>query len=282
MSEHITDTSFQCGDGAALVAYLYDECEPRTRDAIAAHVSTCPACAAEIEALGATRRMLPAWAPPEAPLGFQVRGTEASTNVLRPPRWWQRPLPAWAQAVAAVAIFAAGLSAGRVREANGPSESRVTSAPAAAVDAPPASAQAGSETTLPARLAATAAVSHDDLARLERELRTELARIEQAQRAERSEMVRAADALPASTDEAVTLERVEALIQQSERRQRGELIQGMAQVLSDVENQQLRYLAPIQRTVEGLSREAVTNRSSVAALANVVSIQRGFRPVGGR
>jgi hypothetical protein len=280
MSEHITDTSFQCADGAALVAYLYDECEPRTRDAIAAHVSTCPACAAEIEALGATRRMFPAWSPPEAPLGFQVRGTEASANVLRPARWWQRPLPAWAQAVAAVAIFAAGLSAGRVREANGASESRVTSAPAAAVDAPPASPQAGSATTLPTRLEAAAAVSRDDLARLERELRAELSRIEQ--RAERSQIVRAADAQPASTGESVTLERVEALIQQSERRQRGELIQGMAQVLGDVENQQLRHLAPIQRTVEGLSREAVTNRSSVAALANVVSIQRGFRPVGGR
>ena len=41
---------FQCGDNAALVGYLYDECEPDERAAIAAHVAICAACTAELAA----------------------------------------------------------------------------------------------------------------------------------------------------------------------------------------------------------------------------------------
>ena len=286
MSDNFTDPPFQCGDRAALVSYLYDECDPQERETIAAHLAGCLACAEEIEALGATRRMLPAWTPPAAPLGFQITGSEAPAAVLRPSRWWQRPLPAWAQAAAAAAIFAAGLAAGGARQAQPRADAERPESLAAPVTsgarsaAPPPSASPASSNQLAPD---TAAVSRGDLARLERDLRAELARIEQAQRAG-SDLLRASSGRAGrpAPEAAVTLERVEALIQESERRQRGELIEGMAQVLSDVENRQARYLVPIQRTVEGLSREAATNRSSVAALANVVSIQSGFRPVGGR
>ena len=43
------------------------------------------------------------------PLGFQLTRTESESpaNVLHPPAWWRKPLPAWAQAAAAVVIFAA-------------------------------------------------------------------------------------------------------------------------------------------------------------------------------
>ena len=64
--------TFQCGDPGALVAYLYDECEPGERELIAAHVTRCAACASEIDTLGATRRTLAAWTPPEMALGFQI------------------------------------------------------------------------------------------------------------------------------------------------------------------------------------------------------------------
>ena len=286
MSDNFTHTPFQCGDRAALVSYLYDECGPEEREIIAAHLSGCLACAEEIGALGATRRMLPAWTPPAAPLGFQITGSDAPAAVVRPSVWWQRPLPAWAQAAAAAAIFAAGLAAGGAREAQVPAAAarpENVAAPVTATtrsEAPQPSANPASSDRLATE---TPAVSRDDLARLERDLRAELARIEQAQRAG-SDLVRASSGRAGgpAPEGVATLERVEALIQESERRQRGELIEGMAQVLSDVENRQARYLVPIQRTVEGLSREAATNRSSVAALANVVSIQSGFRPVGGR
>jgi hypothetical protein len=121
-----------------------------------------------------------------------------------------------------------------------------------------------------------------DLARLEQDLRAELARIEQSGRADAAAARVAARRPDAASPEGVTMERVQALIEESERRQRAELIRGMGQVLVDVETQRRRDLAPMQRTVAGLGREAVTNRSSVAALVNAVSAQGGFRPVGGR
>ena len=59
----MTET-FQCGNNAALVGYLYDDCEAHERTAIAAHVTVCAACAAELAALrstrGPARRMEPA------------------------------------------------------------------------------------------------------------------------------------------------------------------------------------------------------------------------------
>ena len=33
--------TFECGDKNALVAYLYEECEPELRDAISAHLTLC-------------------------------------------------------------------------------------------------------------------------------------------------------------------------------------------------------------------------------------------------
>jgi hypothetical protein len=116
--------NFQCGDQAALVGYLYDDCEPLERDAIAAHVISCAACAEELAMLSATRRQLASWTPPEARLGFRITAADADSNVvaMRPAgdggtrgAWWRQPLPAWAQLAAAVVIFAAGVSLGAAR-----------------------------------------------------------------------------------------------------------------------------------------------------------------------
>jgi anti-sigma factor RsiW len=116
--------NFQCGDQAALVGYLYDDCEPLERDAIAAHVISCAACAEELAMLSATRRQLASWTPPEARLGFRITAADADSNVvaMRPAgdggtrgAWWRQPLPAWAQLAAAAAIFAIGLSVGSTR-----------------------------------------------------------------------------------------------------------------------------------------------------------------------
>ena len=122
---------FRCGDSAALVGYLYDDCEPGERDAIAAHVLGCRTCAEELEALAGTREQLSAWTPPDALLGFRITrdrvGMTADTGssgsglagpaVVTPiaSRWWQRPMPAWAQLAAALVIFASGLAVGGVR-----------------------------------------------------------------------------------------------------------------------------------------------------------------------
>jgi hypothetical protein len=135
------------------VSYLYDECEPAERARIAAHLGGCGACAAEMAALGATRQHLAEWAPPDIALGFQItrpldsaRGTPVDTpaeaRVLTSAKWWNRPMPAWAQAAAAAVIFASGLAVGMSRSGDvTPESDRATTAtlqPAAAFTAAPA------------------------------------------------------------------------------------------------------------------------------------------------
>jgi hypothetical protein len=135
----MTET-FRCGDESALVAFLYDECEPAERETIAAHVASCLRCTSELDSLSATRRHLSLWAPPDARLGFRITseqvnadrvnntvvdargafGAAASEGTANASPWWRRPLPAWAQAAAAAAIFAAGLGVGTARTAPAP------------------------------------------------------------------------------------------------------------------------------------------------------------------
>jgi anti-sigma factor RsiW len=145
---------FHCGNHETLVSYLYDECEAAERDEIAAHLAQCASCAEEVASLRDTRAHLAAWTPPALPLGFQITRAEETppATVLRPAAWWRQPLPAWAQAAAAVAIFAAGLSAGTARS---------TPRPAAVTAAVPAARP----------VAAATSVSRDDLVRLEQRLR---------------------------------------------------------------------------------------------------------------
>ena len=108
-----------CGNHEALIAYLYDECEPPERESIAAHVALCASCAEEIQSLRDTRAHLGAWSPPSMALGFQITRTEAdqpATSVAAAAAaWWRQPLPAWAQVAAAVVIFAAGMGVSAVR-----------------------------------------------------------------------------------------------------------------------------------------------------------------------
>jgi hypothetical protein len=233
--------NFQCGDNAALVGYLYEECDAAERQAIEAHLAVCGACAAEAAALQSTRLQLTSWTPPEADLGFQVvrpqpagLSPQLEAPVLRTDGWWKQPLPAWAQAAAAVLIFGAGLWLGLMRATDAqPSDAPATQA-AAATPSPPASALAVTP-------AAAASVSAEDLAALERRLRREMAQL------------RTTAALPA--DERL-LTQVRALIEESEQRQQRELALGMTRVMRDVETQRHVDLAQIQggfRQIEGVT-----------------------------
>lgn len=139
----MNDINNPCPSHESLVTYLYDECEPAERMSIAAHVSICTLCTDEIHALSDTRAHLASWSPPALPLGFQLTRTETEqpSNVLRPDwlasrsskstGWWRQPLPAWAQAAAAIVIFAAGMSAGTFRST--PADNRVAASTAPTV-----------------------------------------------------------------------------------------------------------------------------------------------------
>ena len=89
--------TFECGDKNALVAYLYEECEPELRDVISGHLTRCDSCSSEIDGLGWTSQ----------PSG----GLDASHAGARIPA---APAPS-GSAVAVVACAAPRLGAGRGR-----------------------------------------------------------------------------------------------------------------------------------------------------------------------
>jgi len=202
---------FECGDSLGLVTYLYDECGPAERQTVAAHLSVCPACAAELAALDSTRVQLRSWTPPEAELGFRVVPAAEAARVLRPARWWQRPLPSWTQAAAAVLIFGVGLWLGVLR-----GEVQESSALSAA----------GAGENL------TPVVAPSDLDALEQRLLGELSRV-------RAEVAAppAQEAPPAAVSEAEVLARVSTLVEESEQRQRRELALRTAEVVRDFDAQ---------------------------------------------
>lgn len=243
----MTET-FQCGDSPALVGYMYGECEPAERREIDQHLRVCPACAAELEALGATRIQLAAWTPPDAQLGFRMVSDArpfdsaqggpssvvrpASSGVEGPPRWWARPIPAWAQAAAAAAIFAAGLSLGVLRGTSSDGNS-----PAVAAGTVATASSAASPTV----------ASVSDLTALEQRLRSEMALM-------RSSSAPAGTSQAASASEAQILARVRALIDESEQRQQRELALRTAQVVRDFDSQRrvdLNNVRSIVGQVEG-------------------------------
>jgi anti-sigma factor RsiW len=221
-----------CGNENALMAFLYDEGDPTEREAIRAHVAHCASCAMEIEALRLTRTQLAAWTPPAAALGFRVTRDEevpAPAAVLTSPRWWTRPLPAWAQAAAAIVIFAGGMALGTSRASTN------------------ASPGVGPSTRA---VATAAAVSREDFDALRAEV--------MALRRTPANQVR----LAAAGDENAIVSRMAALVDQrigvSEARQRRELDRQIAELVTDFQAVRYADLQRVRNTVNGL--EVVTGQ----------------------
>lgn len=260
--------SFRCGDPEALVSYLYQEDSLSERRAAQAHLATCQACASEIEALGGAREHLRDWEPPAESLEFQVTRRPTSGGVAgaipaSAVPWWRQPMPAWMQAAAAVLVFGAGLAVGTRQGAVAPGASA----------APPVARATGAAVPGPASQASSA-VSADELARLEARLRQEIAQVRSAQAA----AAPAAVARQAAPDDAL-LRRMQALIGESEERQRRELALRTAQVVRDIDAQRRDDLARVQQTmgqIEGSTGAELRqqNRELWNFLMNNVS-QRG-------
>lgn len=266
----MSDT-FHCGDNTALVSYLYDECEPAERLAIDAHLALCAACTAEIAALESAHLQLASWTPPESDLGFAiVRPQPAASREQPTPRpwtmspgaWLGRPLPVWAQAVAACLIFGTGLSLGVLRGTT-PLERPAT----------------GTATTPIGE--SSAHVTTTDLAALERRLRAEMATL-------RGAPASGTGAQPVSTapligtaeqraSNAQLLAQVRSLIDESEQRQQRELALRTAQVVRDFDSQRQVDLAQIQRSfgqIEGLTGAEVREQREMLNYLLRVSEQR--------
>jgi hypothetical protein len=235
---------FRCGDPAGLAGYLYDECDAAERAAIEAHLAGCASCTADVESLRSTRGALSGWTPPDAKLGFRITsdhevaaGFGETHKVLRPGRWWQRPLPAWAQVAAAILIFGVGLSVG-IRTGG------------------PETRQATTPTTVAADAANASAVSAQDLADLERRLRAEMTTL-------RTTAAPASRQAPLQSSDDVVMQRVRTLLAESEERQQRELAVRLTQTLRDVDAQRRMDLMRIEQTfgqMEGFTRPELANQ----------------------
>jgi len=239
---------FTCGDPAVLAGYLYDECDAAERAAVDAHLAVCPSCAEELTALGATRTALASWTPPDAALGFRITSShdesDGSSGVIRPARWWHRPMPAWAQVAAAILIFVVGAVLGM--RTGGPSSlsSRDSSRDDVANVTPAGAASASG----------TASVSASDLAALERKLRAEMSAMRNATATQGPQI---------PSNEAAVLQRVRALLAESEERQQRELALRLTQVMRDVDSQRRMDLTRIEQTfgqMEGFTRPELADQ----------------------
>ena len=204
-----------CGvrDRQALIAYLYDECEPAERERVEAHLGVCARCADEAAGFRSVRGALDAWTLPEPALGLRV----VSDRETRSAPWWSLARhPGWRLAAAAVLVFAAGLVLGgvEVRYGDGGLVLRaglvdyLRSAAGRAGAAPPA-ADARAEVE-PEQAAAP---WRADLVALERQLRRELAPAAVGPRPGPE---------PRAIDHDALLQQLQGLIAQSERRQQQE------------------------------------------------------------
>lgn len=245
---------FTCDDKASLVSYLYGEVDATTRRAVDDHLATCAACAAEVTALGDVRSELGLWAAPDVELDFAIvkKSQLASSNVLRPSRWWNT-VPVWAQAAAAVLVMAAGVSIANLQIKSGPDGFSVSTGwmpPAAAVT------QAG---PMP-----TAADDYKvQLATLEQKLRDEI-------RASREQPPAATrvSATASGADEA-TIRRVQQLIADAEQRHSRELAAQMLQFSNDMNMQRRADMMNVQRALTTQDAQMFRQRQM---LNNVVRV----------
>ena len=245
---------FQCGDSAALVAYLYDECAPGEQALIEAHLKGCAVCASEIDGLRATRRTLAAWTPPEHALGFRITREDEPrpARILEPKiAWWRAPLPAWAQAVAALVIFGVGLSVGSARHTV--QEQTATGRTASVL---PAASQP-----------AAAGVSRDDLTQLEQRIRAELGQLRASNTA--------TPVAARESDEAL-IQRVRTMIDESaadERRNFTERMLNMAEVIERQRRVDLAQIGNSMGQFRGATRDEIRqqNEAFSEAIRRLVS-----------
>jgi hypothetical protein len=238
--------TFECGDTGALVAYMYEECEAEIREAIAAHLKRCEACSSEIDGLSWTRGRLQAWVPPMPELRFQMT---VPTSEPRLP-WWRAPLPAWAQAVAALLIFGVGLSVGLARR-------------------PPTVSTQASVSQPATRTTNTA--SRTDLSDLEQRLKAEMAQMRST----------AATPVHQVTVDDDIMKKVEALVAESEERQRREFTLRSVEMARDFEAQRRIDMASVRETVGQFQGVATTEmrqqREAIDRMNNFIRVSQQGR-----
>lgn len=268
---------FSCSDKETLIAYIYGECETDDRRLVEMHLASCVACTEEVDGLGGVRQTLAEWVPPAEAGGFRIVRDEpvAQATVLRPARWWSRPLPRWASAAAAVLLFAGGAALANLDVRYGPEGLSVRtgwqhSAPLA--DQRAAAAPAGAA-TVASQPPQAAAPWRADLAALERQLRSDFT----AQFAARA--AAAQQASTGSPDDRQLMTRVRSMIDdsvgESERRWQRELADRVVQVQGEFglqrRSDQVRMLQALGQLQGQTGAEIAQQRQYINYLLSTVS-----------
>lgn len=208
---------------AALVDYLYEEGDPAERLKIAQHLQDCATCSVAVLEMQAVRGMLSDWTPPATQLGFRI----VQERTRHP--WWKPAagIPVWAQAAAAVLLFAAGMSVSQldVDYAGGALTVRARSGTAGSAAHAPATALEAMSVS-PTRHATD----------------FHLVAAEQARPSETP----AREASSPPTEE--VLRQVRAMIQQSEARQQRELALRLMQLGREFDTQRVADMRRVEQT----------------------------------
>lgn len=220
MNMHIADNH------DAMLDYLYEEGDPAARLKIAQHLQECAECSVAMLEFQSVRGMLREWAPPATDLGFRLVQDKAQGKAIAPaaiiPRVWRS---GWMQAAAAVLLFAAGMAVSQLNVDYANGTLTVRSGPAV----PPAAVQ---NVSAPIATQAVPSQAPVDVDALERELRARLTQ---------------QNASPVDTEQ--LLQRVRAMIDQSEQRQQRVLALRLSQVAGEVDAQHQADLMRLQQSV---------------------------------
>jgi anti-sigma factor RsiW len=239
MTKHIADNH------DALLDYLYEEGEPAERLKIAQHLQECAPCSVAVLEFQNVRGMLRDWTPPPADLGFRVvRDGEGMTPVADVPpatrrAWWAwSPLThqsRWAQAAAAVLLFALGMAVSQVRMRY--SDGAVTLQVLPPQAGPMPVSQNARRASIDLQAEAPAQFDNGPVRPL---------------------VTSTAPQSAANVDVERLLQRVRAMIDQSEQRQQRELALRLSQTATEVETQHQADLLRIQQSL-GQQQDDVMN-----------------------
>jgi anti-sigma factor ChrR (cupin superfamily) len=263
-----------CSEQDALVSYLYGELEPSARARYDEHLAACAECRVALEGMREVRAQLATWQLPEE-AGAGAGGSWLDVGGLEPGRTGRSARPWWAPgalAAAAVLLLAVGAGIANLEIRYGRDGVSIRTG----WSRPPAGGQT-TAAAAPSQLSearSVQTVSSEDLAALEKRLRTEF----RALAATSPAPARAASASVATqgsaSSNAQVLERVQALIDQSEARQRRELAYRVAQVVRDFDTQRQTDLVRIQQGLGQIEGSTAADRQLLNYLVRVSQRQK--------
>jgi hypothetical protein len=251
-----------------LISYLYGEIAADDRAAFDRHLTTCARCRTELHALGGVREHLSRWTSPE-PAGAVV-GAFPRERKARSVSAAIRELPAWTQFTAAALLLGAAAGLANIRVAYDATGLMVRTG---WLPAPAAPAVSTTNATAPWR---------NDLMALERqvnavlEMRAASADVA-APPAAAAHVARVSNQASDQSSGDAIVQRMNALIAASERRQQSELALRVAEVMRAVHAQRQADLVKIDQNLEIIQNrtgmEVLKTQRQVDTLARQVSLR---------